>query len=188
MELAYLFGAYSLFFYNFNLANMNKKIKIFISIVLIVLFVSCFYIVKKINEKNKVEAIISKIPSFSFLTFENHSFSDKNIENRKSRLILNHFSPNCEYCQYMAGEFIKDSQKLKDIQILMITSADSASAAKFNSDYKLSLLPNIIILRDTNYQFQKTFGTGVVPSFFIYEHNKLVKKVIGETIINNLIN
>ena len=167
---------------------MNKKLKIFISIVLIVLFVSCFYVVKKINEKNKVEAIIAKTPEFSFLTLDNHSLSNKNIENRKSRLILNHFNPNCEHCQYMAGEFLKDSQKIKDIQILMITSADITSVAKFNSDYKLSLLPNIIILRDTNYQFQKTFGTGVVPSFFIYEQNKLVKKVIGETIIDNLIN
>jgi thiol-disulfide isomerase/thioredoxin len=167
---------------------MNKKIKIFISIVLILILVSCLYIVKEINEKNKVEAIISKIPSFSFLTLDNHSFSDKNIENRKSRIILNYFNPNCEHCQYMASEFLKDSQKIKDLQILMITSADSASVAKFNSDYKLSLLPNIIILRDTNYQFQKTFGTGVVPSFFIYQQNKLVKKVIGETIIDNLIN
>ena len=88
----------------------------------------------------------------------------------------------------MTGQFLEDSQKIKNVQILMITSADSLSAAKFNSDYKLSLLPNIIILRDTNYQFQKTFGTGVVPTFFIYEQNKLVKKVIGETIIDNLIN
>jgi thiol-disulfide isomerase/thioredoxin len=145
-------------------------------------------LLKKINEKNRAESIIAKTPEFSFLTLDNHSFSDKNIENRKSRLILNHFNPNCEHCQYMAGEFIKDSQKLNDVQILMITSADSASVAKFNGDYKLSLLPNIIILRDTNYQFQKTFGSGVVPSFFIYEQNKLVKKVIGETIIDNLIN
>jgi thiol-disulfide isomerase/thioredoxin len=167
---------------------MNKQIKIFISVVLIVILVSCLLLLKKINEKNRAESIIAKTPEFSFLTLDNHSFSDKNIENRTSRLVLNHFNPNCEHCQYMAGEFIKDSQKIKNIQILMITSADSGSAAKFNSDYKLSLLPNIIILRDTNYQFQKTFGTGVVPSFFIYQQNKLVKKVIGETIIDNLIN
>lgn len=167
---------------------MNKQIKIFISVVLIVILVSCLLLLKKINEKNRAESIIAKTPEFSFLKFDNHSFSNKNIENRKSRLILNHFNPNCEHCQYMAGEFIKDSQKLNDVQILMITSADSASVAKFNGDYKLSLLPNIIILRDTNYQFQKTFGSGVVPSFFIYEQNKLVKKVIGETIIDNLIN
>ena len=167
---------------------MNLKMRIYLSIILLVLSASCFYIKTKIDEKNKADAIIAIIPEFSFLTLNNHSFSDKNIENRKSRLILNHFNPNCEHCQYMAGEFLKDSQKIKNIQILMITSADSASVAKFNSDYKLSLLPNIIILRDTNYQFQKTFGTGVVPSFFIYEHNKLVKKVIGETLIDNLIN
>ena len=162
--------------------------RVYITLILFVLSISCFYIQRKIDQKNKADAIIAKIPEFSFLTLNNHSFSDKNIENRNSRLILNHFNPNCEHCQYMAGQFVKDSQKLNDIQILMITSADSLSAAKFNSDYKLSLLPNIIILRDTNYQFQKTFGTGVVPSFFIYEHNKLVKKVIGETIIENLIN
>ena len=147
---------------------MNKKIKNFISVVVIVILVSCLFIVKKVNEKNRAESIIAKTPAFSFLTLDNHSFSDKNIENRESRLILNHFSPNCEHCQYMAGEFLKDSQKIKDIQILMITSADSASAAKFNSDYKLSLLPNITILRDTNYQFQKTFRTGNGERYFIH--------------------
>ena len=162
--------------------------RVYTTLILFVLSISCFYIQRKIDQKNKADAIIAIIPEFSFLTLNNHSFSDKNIENRKSRLILNHFNPNCEHCQYMAGEFLKDSQKIKNIQILMITSADSANVAKFNSNYKLSLLPNIIILRDTNYQFQKTFRTGVVPSFFIYEHNKLVKKVIGEIIIDNLIN
>jgi thiol-disulfide isomerase/thioredoxin len=167
---------------------MNKKMRVYTTLILFVLSISCFYIQRKIDQKNKADAIIAIIPEFSFLTIDNHSFSNKNIENSKSRLILNHFNPNCEHCQYMAGEFLKDSQKIKNIQILMITSADSANVAKFNSNYKLSLLPNIIILRDTNYQFQKTFRTGVVPSFFIYEHNKLVKKVIGEIIIDNLIN
>jgi thiol-disulfide isomerase/thioredoxin len=165
--------------------KINNKI-FYLSIFLtVLLFLILIY---KINTKAKENEIIISIPKLSFLTLDNLSFSDKNIENSESRLILNHFSPNCEHCQYMAGEFIKDSQKLKDVQILMITSADSAIVAKFNNDYKLSLLPNIIILRDTNYQFQKTFGTSVVPSFFIYEHNKLVKKIIGETLINNLVN
>lgn len=167
---------------------MKRKLIIFITIVLSIIFVSCLLIAKKINDKSKSEILISTLPEFSFISLDLHSFDRKDIDKTKLRIILNHFSPTCEHCQYMAGEFIKNSQKLKDIQILMITSADIDVASKFNSDYKLSLLPNIIILRDTNYQFQKIFGTGVVPSFFIYEHNKFVKKVIGETMIDNLIN
>jgi thiol-disulfide isomerase/thioredoxin len=165
--------------------KLIKKINVFIIIFTMMLFI--LLIIKIINKNHGNEKII-KTPNFLFITLNNQSFSNVQIMKSKNRLILNHFSPNCEHCQYMAGEFLKDSQKLKDVQVLMITSSDSASAAKFNGDYKLSLLPNIIILRDTNYQFQKTFGTGIVPSFFIYEQNKLVKKVIGETIINNLIN
>ena len=166
---------------------MTRKLKIFISTVMIIISASCLLIAKEIIDKHKADAIIATTPVFSFLTINQRTFSNKDIDIDKSRIIINHFSPNCEHCQYMASEFIKDSQKLKDVQVLMITSADSASAKKFSNDYKLSLLSNIIILRDTNYQFQKTFGTGLVPSFFIYEHNKLVKKVIGETKIENLI-
>jgi thiol-disulfide isomerase/thioredoxin len=163
---------------------LYHKIHIFIIVLTILLFI---VLINGIIKKNKENNIISTTPDFIFSTLENISFSKNNIDKGKNRLILNLFSPSCEHCQYMASEFLKDSQKLRDVQILMITSADSTNATKFNNDYKLLLLPNIIILRDTNYQFQKIFGTSVVPSFFIYEKNKLVKKVIGETKIDNLI-
>ncbi len=166
---------------------MKRKQKIFIAVNFSVLLIFCLLIAKRINEKFKAEAIITNIPKFSFLLQSRHSFSNKDIDNTKPRIIINHFSPTCEHCQYMAIEFLKDSQKLKNVQILMITSADSLSAANFNNDYKLSLLPNIEILRDTNYQFQKLFGTGVVPTFFIYEQNKLIKNIKGETRLENLI-
>ena len=167
---------------------MRLKFKIIFFTYFSLFFIILYFIIFSLNKKNVNNLTIEKLPIILLKDVNNNFFSNNDIDNTKSRIIINHFSPTCEHCQYMAGEFIKDSQKLKDVQILMITSADSASAAKFNSDYKLSLLPNIIILRDTNYQFQKIFGTGVVPSFFIYEHNKFVKKVIGETLIDNLIN
>jgi thiol-disulfide isomerase/thioredoxin len=136
---------------------MKRKITVYISIVLTILFASIIFIANKIIEMKKGEENIATIPNFSFLTIKKNQFSKNNIDIKKSRIIINHFNPTCEHCQYMASEFLKDSQKLKDVQIIMITSTDSASVAKFYSDYKLSLLTNIIILRDTNYQFQKTF-------------------------------
>jgi hypothetical protein len=86
----------------------------------------------------------------------------------------------------MATQYVQHQQELKDITILMVTVSDSASALQFYADYELNKLPNIILLHDKKFNFPKTFGTGVVPSFFIYQKNKLMKKIIGETKIENL--
>ncbi len=165
---------------------MILKIRVYITIIILTLSILIFFIIKKINKINKTEEFIATKLEFAFLAHNNHTFTNKDVDKTKSRIIINYFHPSCEHCQYMAGELIKDSQKLKNFQILMITSADSKSTTKFKNDYNLSL-PNIKILRDTSYQFQNIFGTAVVPSFFIYEKNKLIKKIIGETKIENLI-
>ena len=167
---------------------MKNKIKIFLLLVFGVITISCLLIAQIINNKNQTESNINTLPNFSYLTLQNTPFLNLKIDPKKPRIIINHFSPNCEHCLNMTVDFIKNSKKFMNIQILMITSADSLATAKFNNDFKISLLPNFVILRDTNFQFQRTFGTGIVPSFFIYEHNKLIKKVIGETKIDNLIN
>lgn len=167
---------------------MKNKIKIFLLLVFGVITICCLLIAHIINNKKQTESNINTLPNFSYLTLQNTSFLNSKIDQKKPRIIINHFSPNCEHCHNMTADFIKNSKKFMNIQILMITSADSLATSKFNNDYKISLLPNFVILRDTNFQFQNTFGTGIVPSFFIYEHNKLVKKIIGVTKIDNLIN
>lgn len=123
-----------------------------------------------------------------FTSLSNGIFSNKDLPNTNSKIIINYFSPTCEHCQYMATSFLKNKEKLKDVTIIMVTIADSNSIAKFNDDYKLNTLPHIILLRDPKFQFENTFGTSTVPSFFIYNEGKLVKKIIGETKMDNLLN
>ena len=89
---------------------MKKKLKFYIFTILIIILASCLFIAKKINEKNLAEANIAKIPKFSFITINRHSFSNSDIDISKTKFIINHFSPTCEHCQYMAGEFLKKSK------------------------------------------------------------------------------
>jgi thiol-disulfide isomerase/thioredoxin len=115
-------------------------------------------------------------------------FNINDIINNKAKLIIfNYFNPDCEHCQYMVKSFFADKNKLSDVTIVMVTAADSTATARFYTDYKLNELPNIIVLRDPAFQFPKIFGTGIVPSFFIYKNKKLVKKIMGETKIENLL-
>lgn len=153
---------------------------------LIISIAMLFIIIWKILQKKENDLLITRIPNFSFITLNNGYFTNSKKE-FYDRVILNYFSPNCEHCQYMAKSYLANKEQLKDATILMVTVADSTSVAKFSKEYQLNTMPNIALLRDTKYQFEKIFGTSVVPSFFIYQNNKLIKKIIGETKIENLL-
>jgi thiol-disulfide isomerase/thioredoxin len=145
-------------------------------------------IYKKIIAKNIADKNTSTLPAFSFATVGNKTFSNEDLSDTNSKIIINYFNPACEHCQYMAKSYVKNADKLNDISLIMITIADSSSISKFRNDYHLDSLHNITFLRDPKLQFEKIFGTSSVPSFFIYKDRKLVKKIIGETKIENLLN
>ncbi len=88
----------------------------------------------------------------------------------------------------MIDEVVHNSNKLRGIQLIMVTVADSIASIHFKQSFKLERFPNIIILRDTNFQFEKLFGTSLIPTFFVYKKELLLKKIIGETTLEYLIN
>jgi len=167
---------------------MRKAIILSIASIIIALAAYLLYrVIKTIQQKQSIEKNTAALPAFAFVTISNKTFSNVDLENANGKIIFNFFSPTCEHCQYMATQFLKNKEQLKDVSILMVTIGDSSSIDKFSKDYQLYTLPNIVLLRDTKFQFYKIFGTATVPSFFVYEYQKLVKKIIGETKIENLL-
>ncbi len=167
---------------------MRKILKILISITIISLFFCLgFNAVKNIHEKNAAVRNIRKLPKFTFQSLANTAYSTDNIVNVDGRIIINLFSPNCEHCQYMAETFLKYKDDLKNMSIIMISHSDSATVSRFYNSYGLKKLPNVVVLKDPMFTFYKIFGTEAIPSFFVYNHQQLVKKIIGETKIENLL-
>ena len=143
----------------------------------------------KINFNKQVAEKITTIPQFSFITIEHNPYTKQNIEDTLGSIIIQLFSPDCEHCQYMAQSFLINKEKIIHLEILMITPfGDSASVTKFSHDYGLDSLNNIQLLLDTQGDFFKLFGSSAVPSFFVYKNNMLVKSIMGETTIENLLN
>lgn len=143
------------------------------------------YRVRRIKETAAARTIT--LPVFSFIRLDGSTFSDDSLGGDRHRLIIMFFSPDCEHCQYTARAFLRRSRELDRYRILMITPADSGSAARFYADYGLSSLSNVTILRDQETNFPRVFGVGVIPSFFVYKNGYLVNKFIGETRIDNLL-
>lgn len=142
----------------------------------------------KIRKNKQITENIQSLPAFSFEKQLSGQFNNTNVDADAERLIINFFNPECEHCQYMAQQIVKNKAALSEHQLLMVTTADSAAVDKFNKTYRLSELPNLVLLRDKNYQFAPTFGSHIIPSFFVYDNDhRLVKKITGETKMENLL-
>ena len=175
--------------YPTTIRRMKKVIQLImvISLFLLAAFLGV-NIYRKIAAKHIAERNTSVLPSFSFLTVDNKPFSNASITDVNSKIIINYFNPSCEHCQYMAKSYVKHANQVNDVSLIMVTIADSVSVSKFRNDYHLDTVHSITLLRDTKFQFEKIFGTGMVPCFFIYKDRKLLKKIVGETKIENLLN
>lgn len=168
---------------------MTKFIKIFIVlIVFIVVMYFSYRIIRTVRKNTHIAENTATLPKLNFVTIRNQPFTKQDVTDTLGKVIIELFSPDCEHCQYMAKTLVENKDRLNDVEILMITPfGDSASVSQFVKTYRLDLLPKAHLLLDTKFDFPKIFGTSLVPSFFIYKNNKLVKSIKGETKIENLL-
>lgn len=170
---------------------MKKAIK---PISLIIIFLLLGYMSSSIytsNKENKATAErVKNIPPFSFNDLHGYTFKNTDLSLQQNCLLI-YFHPNCEHCQYEASLFIPNMKELSSYQILMISSDSIQNIKKFEEDYHLNEMDNIVMLHDPNYDFEKIFGTKMIPTSFIYNKNQRLKKIFKgevkiEAILKNL--
>ncbi len=140
----------------------------------------------KISKRNEAIRNADYLPSFSFLNQNNiPSLSDSLIHHDK--VIINFFSTSCKHCQNMAKSFLKNRDSIKNIQILMVTEESAIKINSFYSEYHLDSVPSLVILRDSKYDFDKIFGTSVIPTYLVYNNKRLLRTISGEASLNYII-
>jgi cytochrome oxidase Cu insertion factor (SCO1/SenC/PrrC family) len=167
---------------------MKKKL---IGIVVLLLLACVGWLVVKTIQTQKHKKLVAdkiqQLPEFALETMQG-SFFTRDSVTENLPLVVIHFSPGCEHCQYEAKEIEKNKDKLKDVMKLMVTKDTSNATADFIKQYQLHTVPRLWILKDRDNQLYKTFGLSAVPSFLIYnKEHQLVKKVDGEAKIDYLL-
>lgn len=153
---------------------------------LLIIFLSVG-ICTKIGDHKAANEKAATLPAFAFLTIDGRPISSVELAKTNDKIIIVFFNPECEHCQYMAKSLANAADKLDGYLVVMTTIADSASVSGFRRDYGLDMASYVLFLRDSKFEFEKIFGTSVVPSFFVYKNRVLTKKIIGETKIENLL-
>lgn len=89
----------------------------------------------------------------------------------------------------MVERIVENKEKFHGIEIPMITPfGDSSTVSQFAQTYELNSLTNVHLLLDPKLEFPKIFSSSLVPSFYIYRENRLVKNIKKKTKIGNLLN
>jgi thiol-disulfide isomerase/thioredoxin len=128
------------------------------------------------------------MPSFDIMEVDSTTiFNTKDIPGGKP-VVLMYFSPDCEHCQHLTEELLKNIDSLKQMQLVMFTSLPFDKLKNFYTYYKLSEYKNITVGRDYEFFFSRHFGSQYVPYLAIYDRRKkLVKVFDGGTKVSTLI-
>src|SRR5262245_18677867 len=90
-------------------------------------------------------------PPVHLLLPDSVSYFTKADLSRKMPVMLMMFNPGCEHCKHETEELLKNIDKFKDIQIVMVTNMPFDSMTSFRDKYKLAEYKNIVVGQDTHY-------------------------------------
>ncbi|MDR0834765.1 MAG: thioredoxin family protein [Candidatus Symbiothrix sp.] len=168
---------------------MQKKI-LKLSVYGIVIFFILFlgiHSVSKIKDKQLAKENIQIFKPFCAQNIVTSTeFCTNSLLNKPIIVMFMH--PECDFCQEEIKQLKENQEKLKNVYILLITSAPIKQAQKFYEDQELFQLTNVQFLSDENTKLSDYFDANVIPSIFVYNNKlKLVHKCIGEIKIETLL-
>jgi hypothetical protein len=136
-------------------------------------------IVRKIHKKEVIAENITGFPSFSFMTLSNESFNSREI--KVGPVLVVHFHPECEHCQYEISEIFRSHVPEFFANVVLVSAAHPDSIRVFLNRLSHNNFPTVIALVDTAYKFEDIFGKGIIPSSYIYNRKlELIKVLHGE--------
>lgn len=108
------------------------------------------------------------LPDFQFQDLEGNSFSKQDLESDLATIAI-FFDPYCDHCAQQAKWMVEAKDTLKDVQMIWVTTEELEGVKNFYEEYfGEENMPNLHILRDTEYMFDAYFGYSEVPSIYVY--------------------
>ena len=107
------------------------------------------------------------------------SFSKKDL-NKDLPVIFIVFNPDCEFCQHETRDLIKNIDKFRNVQIVMVSYMPFDLMLAFYNKYNIAKYPNITMAHDGQYTFLKFFQLKLLPATIVYDKRGRFKKIFRE--------
>lgn len=119
-----------------------------------------------------------KIPPFDLLLIDSTTIlNTTKIDNGKP-FILIYFSPDCDHCQLLTEDLLKNLKLFKNTHLYFVTSDPFERLKVFNNHYKIFRYPDITLAKDYSFFIQKYYKPKGTPYLAIYDKNKNLRVII----------
>jgi len=118
------------------------------------------------------------LPAFPVLYLNGKdTFSTYNIPKGKPALII-YFSPDCDHCKRMFDAMLPQMDKLKNVNVYVMSFMPTIALQVFNGTYHLDRYPPIkVIGQDFQFFFPTFYGVSSVPNIALYDKDKQFVKL-----------
>jgi hypothetical protein len=152
--------------------------KLIAGIVIVIFMLSSLFIgsgiARKFKKHKQLIEKTSNLPTFAFSTLKYQTFNSSEL--KTGPVLIMHFHPECEHCQYEISEILKESVLKRLTSVILVSSAPPDSISRFLNRYSYSDYSNVIPLADTSDIFGEIFGSDNIPSNYIYDRDLRLKK------------
>lgn len=130
-----------------------------------------------------------KIPPFRITQSNGKPFKAEDLPMAKPIIII-YFSPDCDHCENLTKELLKQAANFNKASIAMITFLPVQSVLKFVNKYKLNKYPNIYVgTEETSFFVKNYYRVTEMPFVALYtKSGDLVKSYSREVPLKDLSN
>jgi len=155
---------------------MRKSISgIVIGIIIIFSLLMGSVIIRRVKANKQLAEKISHLPSFTLTDLEYKIFNSSEV--KTGPVLILHFHPECEHCQYEISELLKEDILKRLNSVILVSGVPPDSIRRFLSQYNYTAYSNVIPLADTSGIFGDIFGSDIIPSVYIYGRDLKLRKV-----------
>ncbi|MFV0605649.1 MAG: TlpA family protein disulfide reductase [Niabella sp.] len=145
---------------------------------ILLLFTFIFTGLSSFAQQNEAPYLKYKtVPSARLLLSDSTGVELKARLDKKKPLMIVVFSPECDHCKHEAEELVKNIDKFKKIQIVMVSMLPIFKMNEFVKHYGLDKYSNILVGRDIGYVFPVYYDIKSLPYHAFYNKDK--KLIMG---------
>jgi peroxiredoxin len=127
------------------------------------------------------------IPAFPLSLVDGNTITKNDLKKNEKTMIFI-FSVDCDHCKHLTEEVLKNIDKFKKTQIVMITPFKVEQMKEYYDQYKIKNYPNIIMASEPTRQIMYFYDLHYFPGLYIYDKKQqFVKGFEGTAKLDSLL-